>query len=50
MVSVLVSVVLWLACPPMWYYGERARLCGIMVNVLAYVVLWLTCSPMWYYG
>ena len=50
MVSVLASVVLWLTCFPLWYYGYRARLCGIMVNVLVPVVLWLTCWPLWYYG
>ena len=42
MVNVLASVVLWLTCSPMWYYGYRARLYGIMVSVLASVVLWLT--------
>ena len=50
MVNVLASVVLWLTCSPMWYYGYRARLYGIMVSVLASVVLWLTCLPVWYYG
>ena len=34
MVSVLASVILWLACSPLWYYGYCARICGVLVSVL----------------